>query len=85
MQDLAQSAMDAVSDGRVKIFPDPLRERLSRLAGGKTRLADQPAIVVGASDSDLVRRGRERSGSEDALSPAATTWYGTAIRSTTAG
>ena len=57
MHDLAQSAMDAVTDGRVKIVPRPLRQRLSRLARRKARLADQPATVVGTSDSDLVRAG----------------------------
>ena len=58
MQDLAQSAMDAVTDGRVKIFPCPLCQGLSRLAGRKTRLARQPATLVGTPDSDLARAGR---------------------------
>ena len=35
-----KSAMDAVTDGRVKIVPEALCERLSRLARRKTRLAD---------------------------------------------
>ena len=47
MDELAQSAMDAVTDGRVKIIPARYRQRLSRLAGRKTRLARQPAICGG--------------------------------------
>ena len=39
MDELAQSAMDAVSDGRVKIIPDRYAKRLPRLAQRKTRLA----------------------------------------------
>ena len=58
MQDLAQSAMDAVSDGRVKIIPDALCQGLSRLAGRKTRLARQPATLVGTSDSGLAQGGQ---------------------------
>ena len=61
MDELAQSAMDAVTDGRVKIVPAALRPRLSRLAQRKTRLAHQPAALVGTSDSGLVRADRQRS------------------------
>ena len=78
MQDLAQSAMDAVSDGRVKILAGPVCERLSRLAGRKARLADQPAIVVGTSDSDLVCAGASEADLKK-LSPDGTTSYGSAI------
>ena len=53
MDELAQTAMDAVTDGRVKIIPDALRQGLSRLAQRKTRLAHQPAALVGTSDSGL--------------------------------
>ena len=48
--------MDAVTDGRVRIIPRTLRQGLPRLAGGKTRLARQPAAVVGTSHSRLVAR-----------------------------
>ena len=54
MSELAQSAMDAVSDGRVQIFSGSLPQGVSRLAFGETRLAGQPPVVVGASDSYLV-------------------------------
>ncbi len=62
MQDLAQSAMDAVSDERVKIFPTRYAQGLSGLAERKTRLAGQPAALVGTPDSDLVCPRRERAG-----------------------
>ena len=60
MDHLAQTAMDAVSDGRVKIIPEALRQELSRLARRKARLANQPAAVVGASDPDLVLQDGDR-------------------------
>jgi valyl-tRNA synthetase len=47
MDQLAQSAMDAVQDGRVRILPVTLYQGLPRLAGRKARLARQPAAVVG--------------------------------------
>ena len=53
MQDLAQSAMDAVSGRPGENLSVALRQGLSRLAGRKTRLARQPATLVGTSDSDL--------------------------------
>ena len=56
MDELAQSAMDAVTDGRVQDHSRALRQGLSRLAQREARLADQPAALVGTSDSGLVLR-----------------------------
>ena len=67
MEELAQSAMDAVTDGRVKIVPARYAKRLSRLARRKARLAGQPAAVVGTSDSGLVRADGQRRRSEAGL------------------
>ena len=78
MDQLAQSAMDAVTSGRVKIVPAALRPRISRLAQRKARLARQPPTVVGTPDSDLVRADRQRGRSAAARSRVATTWSGTA-------
>ncbi len=69
----------------MKIVPEALRQRLSRLAGRETRLADQPAVVVGASDSQSgMRRPSVRKISAAPL-PAATTSYGSAIPITIGG
>ncbi len=54
MEGLAQTAMDAVSDGRVTHPSQPLHQRLSGLAERETRLADQPPTLVGTPDSHLV-------------------------------
>jgi hypothetical protein len=60
MADLAQSAMDAVRDGRVTFYPARYAQDLSRLAGREARLVHRAAGVVGASDSDLVLRQLRR-------------------------
>ena len=52
---LAQMAMDAVTDGRVKFFPERYAKTLPRLARRETRLVHQPATLVGAPHSGLVR------------------------------
>ena len=44
----------AVTDERVKIFPERYRKGYLDWLGEKTRLACQPSIVVGSPDSDLV-------------------------------
>ena len=56
MDELAQTAMDAVTERPREDRARTLRQRLSRLAQRKTRLADWPATVVGASDSGVVAR-----------------------------
>ena len=76
MERLAQTAMDAVIDGRVKIIPAALRQGLSRLAGREARLAHQPAALVGTPDSDLVLQDGHRRPTCRGRSPAATTWSG---------
>ena len=65
--------------------PGALREELSRLARRKARLADQPAALVGTSDSDLVLQDGQCGGSAERHSPAATTWSGIATNSTASG
>ena len=52
---LAQTAMDAVTDGRVKIIPERYARAIST-GGRETRLACESAVVVGAPNSHLVRR-----------------------------
>ena len=85
MDRLAQSAMDAVSDGRVKIVPSRLRPGVFGLARRKARLARQPAALVGTPDSDLVCARPPAKAICAGLSPAATTWPGAATRSTISG
>ncbi len=53
MDQLAQSAMDAVSDGRVKIFPERYAKGYLDWLSEKTGLACRPSVVVGTSDSHL--------------------------------
>ena len=70
MDELAQSAMDAVTSERVKIVPERYRQGLSRLAGREARLADWTAALVGASDSGLDTSNIVRRIAEDELAPA---------------
>ena len=51
MQDLAQSAMDAVSDGRVKIFPQRYAKGYHDWLAEKRDWPIEPAVLVGAPDS----------------------------------
>ena len=53
MDQLAQTAMDAVTDGQVKIRSRALRQELPRLAKRKARLACGASALVGASDSGV--------------------------------
>ena len=53
MDELAQTAMDAVTERPREDHARTLRQRLSRLARREARLADRPAAVVGASDSGV--------------------------------
>ena len=59
---LAQMAMDAVTSGRVKFFPERYAKTLPRLARREARLVHQPATLVGPPDSGVVRTdvSRER-------------------------
>ena len=60
---LAQMAMDAVTDGPGEVLPGALRQDVPRLARREARLVHQPAAVVGASHSDLVRKHAPRGAS----------------------
>ena len=65
MDDLAQTAIDAVQRRPRAVLPGALRQDLSRLARREARLVHQPAAVVGPSHPDLVRalpRGRAEAG-----------------------
>ena len=57
---LAQMTMDAVTSGKVKFFPEQLRQDLPRLARRKARLVHQPATVVGAPDPGMEPGGRAK-------------------------
>ena len=54
MDELAQTAMDAVTDGGVKIVPDRYAKGYLDWLGEKRGLADWSAAMVGASDTGLV-------------------------------
>ena len=54
MDELAQSAMDAVTDGRVKIIPERYAKGYLDWLSEKARLAHRPAALVGTSDSGVV-------------------------------
>ena len=51
---LAQMAMDAVTSGRVKFFPERYAKTLPRLARREARLVHQPAALVGAPHPGVV-------------------------------
>ena len=51
---LAQLAIDAVTDGRVKFFPERYARTYLDWLGEKARLVHQPATVVGPSHPHLV-------------------------------
>ena len=53
MDELAQSAMDAVQDGRVRIIPDRYAKSYLDWLSEKARLAHRPAALVGTPDSGL--------------------------------
>ena len=53
---LAQMAMDAVTSGQVKFFPERYAKTLPRLARREARLVHQPAALVGPPDPGVVRK-----------------------------
>ena len=55
MDALAQSAMDAVTDGRVEIFPERYAKGYLDWLGEKRDWPVSRQLVVGTSDSDLVQ------------------------------
>ena len=54
MDTLAQSAIDAVEDGRVRFFPSRYSKTYLDWLKEKTGLVYQPPTLVGTSDTDLV-------------------------------
>ncbi len=70
---LAQMAMDAVTSGRVKFFPERYAQDVPRLARREARLVHQPATLVGAPDSGLEAR-RQDSGLGRCATSSAQQW-----------
>ena len=59
---LAQMTMDAVTDGRVKFFPERYANGVPRLARRKARLVHQPPTVVGPPHPGVVEVVRQQGG-----------------------
>ena len=85
MERLAQTAMDAVTDGRVRIIPERYTKGYLDWLEREARLADQPAALVGTPDSDLVLQDGQRGRAAAVPSPAATTSSGSATSTTANG